>query len=132
MKESQKKPERSEYTVLNDKENVLVVDDTPQNLDLLSEILSADGFNVRPAKSGGLALLSARTIVPDLILLDIMMPEMDGYEVCRRLKKDEHLRDVPVIFISALEDSVDRSRPLRSAGSILSPSRSMRMKCWPG
>jgi len=116
MKESQKKPEGSDHTVFNDKGNVLVVDDTPQNLDLLSEILSADGFNVRPAKSGGLALLSARTIVPDLILLDIMMPEMDGYEVCRRLKKDEQLRDVPVIFISALEDSVDRVQAFEVGG----------------
>jgi DNA-binding NtrC family response regulator len=95
---------------------VLVVDDTPQNLDLLSEILSGDGFDVRPAKSGGLALLSARTILPDLILLDIMMPDMDGYEVCRRLKMDERMRDVPVIFISALGDSVDRVKAFDVGG----------------
>ena len=110
---SKKSPENG---VFNVKGNVLVVDDTPQNLDLLSEILTSDGFDVRPAKSGGLALLSARTILPDLILLDIMMPDMDGYEVCRRLKKDEQLRDVPVIFISAMEDVVDRVQAFEIGG----------------
>jgi DNA-binding NtrC family response regulator len=101
---------------LEDRGNVLVVDDTPQNLDLLAEILTRDGFEVRPAKSGGLALMSARTIVPDLILLDIMMPGMDGYEVCRRLKEDERTRDVPVIFISALEETVDRVKAFEVGG----------------
>lgn len=106
-------PEVQDFNV---KGNVLVVDDTPQNLDLLSEILTSDGFDVRPAKSGGLALLSARTILPDLILLDIMMPDMDGYEVCRRLKKDLQMRDVPVIFISAMDDSVDRVKAFEVGG----------------
>lgn len=105
-----------EIQAFNVKGNVLVVDDTPQNLDLLSEILTGDGFDVRPAKSGGLALLSARTILPDLILLDIMMPDMDGYEVCRRLKKDLQMRDVPVIFISAMDDSVDRVKAFEVGG----------------
>lgn len=95
------------------KGNILVVDDFPQNLGLLTEILQKDGFEVRPAKSGGLALVSARTIVPDLILLDIMLPEMDGYEVCRQLKQDESTRDVPVIFISALEESIDRVKAFK-------------------
>ena len=98
------------------KGNVLVVDDTAQNLDLLSEILAGDGFEVRPVKSGGLALVSAQTVTPDLILLDIMMPGMDGYEVCRRLKQDDRTRDVPVIFISALEEPVDRLRAFEVGG----------------
>jgi len=96
--------------------NILVVDDTPANLDLLSEILTKDGFEVRPAKSGGLALVSAQNIPPDLVLLDIMMPEMDGYEVCRQLKEDEQTRDVPVIFISALEETVDRVQAFNVGG----------------
>ncbi|MHB1399641.1 MAG: sigma-54-dependent transcriptional regulator [Trichloromonadaceae bacterium] len=96
--------------------NVLVVDDTVQNLDLLSEILTRGGFEVRPAKSAKLALMSARTFIPDLILLDIMMPGMDGYEVCRQLKNDEQTRDVPVIFISALEEVIDRVRAFEVGG----------------
>jgi DNA-binding NtrC family response regulator len=99
-----------------EKGNILVVDDTPQNLDLLSEILARDGFEVRPVKSGGLALVSAQTVTPDLILLDIMMPGMDGYEVCRRLKEDERTRDVPVIFISAREEPVDRLKAFEVGG----------------
>jgi DNA-binding NtrC family response regulator len=98
------------------KGNILVVDDTVQNLDLLSEILAGDGYQVRPVKSGGLALVSAQTVTPDLILLDIMMPGMDGYEVCRRLKEDERTREVPVIFISALEESVDRVKAFEVGG----------------
>jgi len=96
--------------------NVLVVDDTPQNLELLSELMTRDGYEVRPARSGGMALMSAQPIPPDLILLDVMMPAMDGYEVCSRLKADERTRDVPVIFISALEESVDRVRAFEIGG----------------
>lgn len=88
--------------------SILLVDDTPANLRFLLEILTEEGFDVRPANSGSLALASARNRPPDLILLDIMMPEMDGYEVCRQLKKDGRTRDVPVLFISALEETVDR------------------------
>lgn len=98
------------------KMNILVVDDTPSNLELLSEILSEGGFEVRPVKSGGLALTSARTITPDLVLLDIMMPGMDGYEVCRLLKEEERTRDVPVIFISALEETVDKVKGFEVGG----------------
>lgn len=103
-------------TAQEERENILVVDDTPQNLELLSELLTRDGFVVRPAKSGGMALVSAQTIPPNLILLDVMMPFMDGYEVCRRLKMDERTRDVPVIFISALEEAVDRVRAFDVGG----------------
>ncbi len=84
--------------------NILVVDDNATNLRLLVNILSSAGYVVRPARSGTIALASIYAALPDLILLDVMMPEMDGYEVCRRLKEDEHTRDIPVIFISALND----------------------------
>jgi signal transduction histidine kinase len=87
---------------------ILIVDDTPANLRLLAEMLSAQGYRVRPAPNGDRALATIRKELPDLILLDIMMPEMDGFEVCRRLKADEHARGVPVIFISALGDVFDK------------------------
>ncbi|MBK8985620.1 MAG: response regulator [Chloroflexi bacterium] len=86
------------------KSNILIVDDTPDNLRLLARILADAGYMVRPSRSGKLALASVQSVLPDLILLDIMMPEMDGYEVCRRLKADELTRDIPVIFISALNN----------------------------
>lgn len=99
-----------------DKGSILVVDDTPQNLHLLTEILSKAGYLVRPAKNGGLALVSAQYTTPDLILLDILMPAMDGYEVCRRLKEDARTRDVPIIFISALEEPVDKVKAFEIGG----------------
>lgn len=88
--------------------NILVVDDNPQNLRLLIAILSMRGYKVRPAPSGALALQSAFSILPDLILLDIMMPEMDGYEVCQKLKENELTKDIPVIFISAIDATSDK------------------------
>ncbi len=88
--------------------DILVVDDTPANLDVLVEMLGEQGYRARPVLSGFLALQSARLQPPDLILLDINMPEMNGYEVCQRLKADANLKDIPVIFISALHDTVDK------------------------
>ena len=88
--------------------DILIVDDTPANLDILTEMLAQQGYEARPVPSGFLALQSARVQPPDLILLDINMPEMNGYEVCRQLKADENLRDVPVIFISALNETADK------------------------
>jgi len=82
------------------KYNILVVDDTMANLRLLTELLTLYGYEVRAAPNGKLALRTVESKLPDLILLDIMMPEIDGYEVCRRLKAAESSRDVPVIFIS--------------------------------
>jgi putative two-component system response regulator len=81
---------------------ILAVDDTPASLKLLSDILSAEGYEVRAAINGELALHSAETTPPDLILLDITMPGMDGFEVCARLKAMEQTRNIPVIFVSAL------------------------------
>ena len=86
---------------------VLVVDDTPDNLVLVSELLG-DSYRVKVANSGARALKAAQTDpVPDLVLLDIMMPEMDGYEVCRQLKASAATRDIPIIFLTARADSDD-------------------------
>ncbi len=81
--------------------SILVVDDTPANLQVLAGMLKDRGYKVRPVPSGKLALLAARRDPPDLILLDINMPEMNGYEVCEHLKADDKLKKIPVIFISA-------------------------------
>jgi DNA-binding response OmpR family regulator/DNA-binding CsgD family transcriptional regulator len=90
------------------KANILVVDDTPENLHVLTQLLQAQGYRVRPAPNGAHALTTALKEPPDLILLDIMMPEMDGYEVCHHLKADERTGDIPVIFISALDETIDK------------------------
>jgi len=96
--------------------NILIVDDTPVNLQLLAEILKAYGYRVRVARSGALALQAAQHEQPDLILLDILMPGMDGYEVCTRLKADGRLRDTPVLFISALTEPLDKVRAFGAGG----------------
>ncbi|MEG4343648.1 response regulator [Microcoleus sp. A003_D6] len=96
--------------------NILVVDDTPENLRLLAGILSEKGYQVRPVPNGKLALSAAQKIPPDLVLLDIMMPEMDGYEVCQRLKESEATKDIPVIFISAINDVMDKVKAFAVGG----------------
>jgi len=88
--------------------DILVVDDTIASLRLLTEILIKEGYQVRPTDRSKLALQSALANPPSLILLDVRMPEMSGFEVCRRLKQDEQTRDIPIIFISALQDIEDR------------------------
>src|SRR5687767_12726583 len=87
---------------------ILVVDDTSANLQVLTGMLKERGYKVRPVPSGKLALLAAQRDPPDLILLDINMPEMNGYEVCQQLKADDRLRGIPVIFISALTEQLDK------------------------
>lgn len=96
--------------------SILIVDDTPANLQVLAGMLKERGYKVRPAPSGELALLAARREPPDLILLDINMPEMNGYEVCERLKADDALRSIPVIFISALTESLDKVHAFAKGG----------------
>ena len=98
------------------KGNILVVDDITANLNLLSELLSSAGYKVRPALSGKLAIQSAQSTPPDLILLDILMPEMDGYEVCEKLKASPKTQDVPVIFVSALHEVFDKVRAFSVGG----------------
>ena len=85
-------------------QEILVVEDTQASLQLLADILTKQGFRVRPAFDGSFALKSVAAKLPDLILLDVKMPGMDGYEVCRRLKADEQSRRVPIIFISAFSE----------------------------
>src|ERR1044071_2828321 len=90
------------------KGEILLVDDNPVNLDLLSTMLCERKYRVRVAPNGRRAIAAVRSCAPNLIMLDINMPDMDGYEVCKRLKADEATRDIPVIFISALDEAMDK------------------------
>ena len=92
-----------------DKATILAVDDTPENLDVVKGLLS-DNYIVKAATSGAMALKIVEKQLPDLILLDIMMPDMDGYEVCHRLKSDEQTRNIPVIFLTAMDQTTDEAR----------------------
>src|ERR671932_58652 len=96
--------------------DILVVDDTPDNLRLLSTMLSEQGYKVRKVISGQLALRVVSVASPDLILLDINMPEMNGYEVCEQLKADPKTSEIPVIFISALDDVWDKVKAFEVGG----------------
>lgn len=89
-------------------QNILIVDDTPQNLRILSDVLSRRGYEVRQSINGEMALMSVRTRRPDLILLDIMMPGIDGYEVCEQLKSDPQTRQIPIVFLSALNATEEK------------------------
>ncbi|MDO8466087.1 MAG: diguanylate cyclase [Gallionella sp.] len=96
--------------------NILIVDDEPSALKLLKDILTADNHVVRPFNNGELALRSVMAEAPELILLDIRMPGMNGFEVCRRVKEDARLKDIPVIFISAASDMEDKVRAFQEGG----------------
>ncbi|WP_273266508.1 response regulator [Flexistipes sinusarabici] len=96
--------------------NIMLVDDTPENLKYLEDILQDQGYNTAAFPSGAMALRAADRTPPDLILLDIMMPEMDGFEVCHKLKEDEKLKEIPVIFISALDDTTNKVRAFFEGG----------------
>lgn len=93
---------------VRDNGEILVVDDTPQTLQLLVTVLSGANYAVRPADSGALAMASIEASPPDLILLDVKMPQMSGFEVCRRLKQNPDTQEIPVIFLSGLSDLDDR------------------------
>ncbi|MEO0458636.1 MAG: adenylate/guanylate cyclase domain-containing protein [Cyanobacteria bacterium P01_A01_bin.114] len=95
---------------------ILIVDDMPDNLRLLTMALTQQGYSVRSAINGALALSSAQRIKPDLILLDITMPGLDGYEVCERLKADPKTSDIPIIFISALDSALDKVKAFSLGG----------------
>lgn len=99
-----------------DQGSIVIVDDSPNNLEVLSGILQQAGYKVRPALGGEIALRAVELNPPDLILLDIRMPGMDGYETCRRLKADARLHDIPVIFISALSDTEDKLAAFEAGG----------------
>ncbi len=98
------------------KSKILIVDDTPNNLQLLSKILTQRGYKVRTAVNGELALKLIQSTLPDLILLDIMMPGMDGYQVCEKLKADDITRKIPVLFISSLNDVFDKVKAFSMGG----------------
>ncbi len=98
------------------RQRILVVDDTSANLQLLCDLFTSHGYTVHPASDGELALRFVQLTLPDLILLDIRMPGLDGFEVCRRLKADPRTRDIPVIFISMLEDERDKVKGFQAGG----------------
>ena len=95
---------------------ILIADDATENVALLSRILKMSGYNVQAAADGDQVVAYAKASPPDLILLDVNMPGMDGFEACRRLKEDEGTREIPVIFISALDNIEDKTRAFRSGG----------------
>lgn len=124
------------------KASVLVVDDKPDNLRLLSAILTDQGYEVRQALSGNMALTAARTRPPDLVLLDIKMPDMNGYQVCEQLKTDEHTRHIPVIFLSALDRPPDKikgfnaggvdyiTKPFQESEVVVRVEHQLEIACW--
>ncbi len=97
-------------------QDILIIDDTPDNLRILSSILVRVGYKVRKALNWQMACTACQTQLPDLILLDIMMPEVDGYEVCQRFKDDRTTADIPIIFISALDDIFDKVKAFKVGG----------------
>jgi signal transduction histidine kinase len=96
--------------------NILAIDDNPTSLQMLVTILSERGHTVRAVTNGQMGLITARTALPELILLDVTMPEINGYEICRRLKADEKLQQIPVIFISALDETLDKVEAFHAGG----------------
>jgi len=94
--------------------NIMVVDDNPDNLKVLEDMLRQEGYEVRSFPRGRLALTAAMRNPPDLILLDINMPEMNGYEVCEHLKSTEEVSGIPVIFLSALDETEDKVKAFRT------------------
>ncbi|GAX38035.1 two-component system response regulator [Nodularia sp. NIES-3585] len=99
-----------------DKKDILLIDDTPENLRVLSFILKTEGYNVRKALNWQMAMTACQIVLPDLILLDIMMPDVDGYEVCRRLKSSDITAEIPVIFLSSLDDIFDKVKAFKVGG----------------
>ncbi len=97
--------------------DILVVEDRPDNIRLLSNMLTDQGYKVRKAVNGMMALTAVQISIPDLILLDITMPQMDGYEVCLRLKSQEKTKNIPIIFISALDEVLDKVKAFNLGGS---------------
>lgn len=99
------------------KGNILIVDDTPDNLRVLSTTLEGRGYDVRTAINAQLALLSIQAEQPDLILLDINMPGINGYDLCVKLKQQLETANIPIIFISALDDELDKKQAFTVGGA---------------
>ncbi|HEY4785580.1 MAG TPA: response regulator, partial [Bacteroidales bacterium] len=100
----------------NKKDLILIVDDNLKNLEVLTKILKEEGFLISLAQDGGEALDQLNNITPDLILLDIMMPEMNGLEVCRRIKQNDKLKEIPVIFVTAKNQTEDLVEGFKAGG----------------
>ncbi|NJL68042.1 MAG: response regulator [Richelia sp. CSU_2_1] len=100
-----------------DRADILVVDDTPDNLRLLIRILQKHGYKVRPVTNGFSALQAIESSRPDLILLDIMMPQLDGYELCKQLKAQPQFREIPIIFLTALEEAINKAKAFEIGGA---------------
>lgn len=109
----------------NESISIMIIDDEPENLNVLGLLFRRTRWRVRAFRNGEAALASAREIPPDVVLLDIRMPGMDGYEVCRRFKEDQALSAVPILFISALSAEEDIIAGFESGGSdfIVKPFR---------
>lgn len=101
---------------MNTPGNIIAIDDNPANLQVLVAILSERGHKVRAVTSGQMGLTAARTSQPELILLDVNLPDLSGYEVCRILKADKNLHEIPVIFISALDETLDKVEAFHCGG----------------
>lgn len=114
---------------MRDKAKILVVDDTPANLDVMTETLSSAGYQVTIAISGERALNRLRNDVPDLILLDVKMPGFDGFETCRRIKENPNLSNIPIIFITVLSDtgSIVRGFTLGAVDYINTPFQELEL-----
>ncbi|AFY58193.1 diguanylate cyclase (GGDEF) domain-containing protein [Rivularia sp. PCC 7116] len=110
------KSNTGDYSSSSGEQDILIIDDTPDNLRVLSSILARVGYKVRKALNWQMAFTACQTKLPDLILLDIMMPEIDGYEVCQRFKANQKTADIPVIFISALDDVFDKVKAFKVGG----------------
>lgn len=102
--------------IASNQSSILIVDDTPANIRVLGDILEREGFELRVTTSGKEALNLCRYNPPDLVLLDVMMPELDGFTVCRKLQQDPQTRKIPVIFISALESQQDKIQGFQAGG----------------
>ncbi|HAC63989.1 MAG TPA: GGDEF domain-containing response regulator [Cyanothece sp. UBA12306] len=100
----------------NTPSKILIVDDKPTNLRILSTILTKKGYKVQPVDSGELAIKAAQNYLPDLILLDINMPDLDGYQVCKILQANEETSQIPIIFLSALQDGEDKMKAFQAGG----------------
>jgi DNA-binding response OmpR family regulator len=100
-----------------DKGYILIVDDTPENLQVLSTTLSKQGYKIRCVVTGQMAIRAARSTSPDLILLDIRMPDLNGYEVCEYLKRDAQTSEIPIVFLSALDEALDKVRAFAVGGA---------------
>jgi diguanylate cyclase (GGDEF)-like protein len=106
-----------EATPAASRADILVVDDNPANIELLVAILGAQGYRCRVANNGARAIAAIELDPPDLVMLDIAMPKMDGYEVCRRIKADPRTRALPVIFLSALNGAIDKVQAFSAGGA---------------